>query len=189
MTDSIKIADHYIGREHPPFIIAEMSGNHNQSLDRALKIVEAAAAAGAHSIKLQTYTADTITMDLQEGDFFIDDEKTLIDIGKKLLQSLGYTVITCSGSFEALEKFEHQSGKFDLVITDQTMPHMTGFDLAKRLLKINPSINVILCTGYSEIVTQEKAESEGIKTLIYKPIRKKEIAGIIREVLDKHNHQ
>lgn len=66
-----------IGRQHPPFIIAEMSGNHNQSLTRALEIVEAAAKAGAHALKLQTYTADTMTLDLQKGDFFIGSEGSL----------------------------------------------------------------------------------------------------------------
>ncbi|MEZ0171826.1 pseudaminic acid synthase [Microvirga sp. TS319] len=73
----IKIANHTIGQGHPPFIIAEMSGNHNQSLERALKIVDAAADAGAHAIKLQTYTADTMTLDLDEGEFFISDPNSL----------------------------------------------------------------------------------------------------------------
>jgi pseudaminic acid synthase len=71
------IANRLIGRETPPFVIAEMSGNHNQSLERALKIVEAAAAAGAHALKLQTYTADTMTLALNHGEFFISDEKSL----------------------------------------------------------------------------------------------------------------
>jgi pseudaminic acid synthase len=66
-----------IGRDHAPFVIAEMSGNHNQSLDRALQIVEAAASAGAHALKIQTYTADTITLDVREGEFRIDDPKSL----------------------------------------------------------------------------------------------------------------
>ncbi|MCP3924035.1 MAG: pseudaminic acid synthase [Desulfobacterales bacterium] len=74
---NFKIGNILIGQEHPPVIIAEMSGNHNQSLDRALEIVEAAAKAGAHIIKLQTYTADTMTLDVREGEFFIDDENSL----------------------------------------------------------------------------------------------------------------
>ncbi len=74
---SIQVGKRRIGPDHLPFIIAEMSGNHNQSLDRALAIVDAAADAGAHAVKLQTYTADTITLDVHEGAFFITDEKSL----------------------------------------------------------------------------------------------------------------
>jgi len=73
----LKIGDIVIALDTRPFIIAEMSGNHNLSLDRALSIVEAAATAGAHALKLQTYTADTITLDIQDGDFFISDENSL----------------------------------------------------------------------------------------------------------------
>lgn len=74
---AFKIADRPIGRGHPPFVIAEMSGNHNQSLERALEIVEAAAATGAHALKLQTYTPDTMTLDLDTGEFHIDDPASL----------------------------------------------------------------------------------------------------------------
>ena len=77
MNASIDIAGHRIGLDHKPFIIAEMSGNHNQSLDRALAIVGAAATAGAHALKLQTYTADTMTLDIRTGDFVINDPKSL----------------------------------------------------------------------------------------------------------------
>ncbi len=77
MTASIDIAGHMIGLGHKPFIIAEMSGNHNQSLDRAFAIVDAAAEAGAHALKLQTYTADTMTIDVRTGDFVINDPKSL----------------------------------------------------------------------------------------------------------------
>lgn len=74
---NFQIGRHTIGAAHKPFVIAEMSGNHNQSLDRALAIVEAAATSGVHAIKLQTYTADTITLDVQDGDFFISDPNSL----------------------------------------------------------------------------------------------------------------
>ena len=74
---NINIAGRKIGKNHPPFIIAEMSGNHNSSLERALAIAEAAAKSGAHALKLQTYTADTMTLDIKEGEFFINDPKSL----------------------------------------------------------------------------------------------------------------
>ncbi|MCX6126877.1 MAG: pseudaminic acid synthase [Proteobacteria bacterium] len=73
----IKIGRHVLGPTHKPFIVAEMSGNHNQSLDRALEIVDAAASSGAHAVKLQTYTADSMTLNLKEGPFFISDPKSL----------------------------------------------------------------------------------------------------------------
>lgn len=74
---SIRLGKHQIGLNYPPFMIAEMSGNHNQSLDRALEIVTAAAKTGAQALKIQTYTPDTMTLDLKEGDFFISDSKSL----------------------------------------------------------------------------------------------------------------
>ena len=77
--NNFKIGKYSIGFSHPPFIIAEMSGNHNQSLDRALEITEAAAKTGVHAMKLQTYTADTMTLDVNEGEFFINDENSLWD--------------------------------------------------------------------------------------------------------------
>jgi pseudaminic acid synthase len=73
----MKIGDISVGADHPPFVIAEMSGNHNQSLDRALEIVDAAAGSGAHALKLQTYTADTMTIDIQDSDFHITDPNSL----------------------------------------------------------------------------------------------------------------
>jgi pseudaminic acid synthase len=77
MSESITVENRKIGPSHPPFIIAEMSGNHNQSLERALQIVDAAAKAGAHALKIQTYTADTMTIEHKEGEFFIQDPQSL----------------------------------------------------------------------------------------------------------------
>ena len=74
---NVRIGDYLIGENQQPFIIAEMSGNHNQSLDRALNIVEAAAKSGAHAVKLQTYTADTMTLDINDREFFIEDQDCL----------------------------------------------------------------------------------------------------------------
>jgi len=84
----INIGKHQIGLESKPFIIAEMSGNHNQSLDRAIAIVEAAAAAGAHALKIQTYTPDTMTLDLKDGDFHISDPDSLW-VGRSLYDLYG----------------------------------------------------------------------------------------------------
>ena len=77
MAKELKIASRFIGRNQPPFIIAEMSGNHNQSLERALEIVKAAAKTGAHALKIQTYMPDTMTLDLDEREFDISDPKCL----------------------------------------------------------------------------------------------------------------
>jgi pseudaminic acid synthase len=84
----IRIGNRHIGRDHPPFIIAEMSGNHNQSLERALELVDAAAAAGAHALKIQTYTPDTMTLDLDEREFHIGDPDSLW-AGKSLYRLYG----------------------------------------------------------------------------------------------------
>jgi len=121
----------------------------------------------------------------KERILFVDDEKMLMDIGKKMLSSLGYEVLALNSSIEALETFQESPDEFDLIITDHTMPHMTGYDMAKRMLEIKQSARIILCTGYSNTITPEKVASAGIKALVYKPIARENIAKKIREVL--HN--
>ncbi|MBW1765043.1 MAG: response regulator, partial [Deltaproteobacteria bacterium] len=115
---------------------------------------------------------------------FIDDEPPLIKMGKQLLESLGYEITTRTSSLEALELFKTKPDKFDLVITDMTMPNMTGDYLTEKLIAIRPDIPVILCTGFSAMITKQKALSMGIRALAMKPILKYEIAQIIRKVLD-----
>jgi PAS domain S-box-containing protein len=114
----------------------------------------------------------------------VDDEKTLLNIGEKILTSLGYDVTTKNGSLEALETIRQAPDFFDVIISDQTMPHMTGFVLATEILRLNPSSRCILCTGYSDTLTTEKVEGAGIKALLYKPVSKIELARTIRKVLD-----
>ncbi len=118
---------------------------------------------------------------------FVDDEKTLLSLGKNMLESLGYEVMAFPGSLEALEAFQASPEAFDLIITDYTMPHMTGYTLAERIRKINPFARILLCTGYSDTITPEKAQSAGIKQLLYKPISKKELAETIRNILAKES--
>ena len=101
---------------------------------------------------------------------FVDDEKTLVDLGRQMLERLGYSVESRTSSIEALEMFKARSDEFDLVITDMTMPNLTGEKLARELMKIRADIPVILCTGFSEHITEEHAKGLGIKEFILKPI-------------------
>ncbi len=116
---------------------------------------------------------------------YVDDEMNLADMGKQMLESLGYRVDSRTSSIEALEAFRSGPNKFALVITDQTMPNMTGLQLSRELRNIRPDIPIILCTGFSESVNEENFKSLGISQFVMKPIVRKDIARIIREVLDE----
>lgn len=113
----------------------------------------------------------------------VDDEKQVVCASTKTLQHIGYTVTACATSIEALETFKAQPEDFDLVITDQTMPNMTGVELAAEFLRIRPDIPIILCTGFSKQVDQESAKAAGISGFALKPIELQEIAVLIRDVL------
>ncbi|MCK5057221.1 MAG: PAS domain S-box protein [Candidatus Aminicenantes bacterium] len=121
----------------------------------------------------------------EERILYVDDENNLAEMGKQMLESIGYRIESRTSSIEALEAFRSGPGKFSLVITDQTMPNMTGLQLAKEIRKISPHIPVILCTGFSESVNEENFKSMGISAFVMKPIVRKEIARVIREVLDE----
>ena len=114
----------------------------------------------------------------------IDDEEQIIDIERRILERLGYTVTPITDSEAALEEFKARPDAFDLVITDMTMPKITGDRLAQSLMDINPQIPVILCTGFNEDITEEKALSMGIDKFVMKPSVKDELAYTIRTVLD-----
>jgi len=116
---------------------------------------------------------------------FVDDEKMLVDIGQQALQRLGYEVVCRTSPLEALELFKAKPDHFDLVITDKTMPGMTGDALAKELLAIRPSLPVIICTGYSQTIDQERSRKIGIRAFVMKPILIQEIAAAVRMALSK----
>ena len=114
----------------------------------------------------------------------VDDEKNIVKMNKLMLERLGYQVTTKSSSVEALELFKSQPDAFDMVITDHTMPELTGEQLAKKLLEIRQDLPIIISTGYSSKMDAEKAGAIGIRAFIMKPITKKELSKIIRDVLD-----
>ena len=115
---------------------------------------------------------------------FVDDEQMLVEIGQQVLQRLGYDVVSRTSPIEAFELFKAKPDYFDLVITDQTMPGMTGDVLARELIRIRPGIPVIICTGYSQVIDHERAKQRGVKASVMKPILINEIAGAVRKALD-----
>jgi len=114
---------------------------------------------------------------------FIDDDEALARMGKEMLQRLGYQVIPITNSVEALALFRKDPHRFDLVITDTTMPHMPGDILAQEMITIRPDIPIIICTGHSERISKEKAEKMGIKGFLMKPMEMRNLAETVRRVL------
>ena len=115
---------------------------------------------------------------------FVDDELPIAKMGSQILERLGYQVTVRTSSVEARELFRTKPKDFDLVITDMTMPNMTGDELAIELMRIRSDIPVILCTGYSKKISDETASKIGIKAFAYKPVVKADLAKTVRKVLD-----
>jgi CheY-like chemotaxis protein len=116
---------------------------------------------------------------------FVDDEEALVEMGEDILAELGYEVTSRLSSKEALALLKIDPSRFDLVITDQTMPEMTGLELAKEILTIRPGLPIIMCTGFSYAVDADKARAAGIRAFAMKPLTKREIAKTIRKVLNE----
>ena len=136
-------------------------------------------------IDLEIESAETASAtNGNERILLVDDEAQIIDIERRILERLGYKVTSKTDSEEALEEFSARPERFDLVITDMTMPKITGDRLARRLMDINPQIPVIMCTGFNEAITEEKALAMGIDKFVMKPVIKDELACAIRTVLD-----
>jgi len=120
-----------------------------------------------------------------ENILFVDDEESLADLGRMSLEKMGYRVTATARPAEALELFSSKPDQFDLVITDMTMPQMTGDRLAKEIMKIRPDMPIIICTGYHEKITEKKSLETGIKALLLKPVSINNLAKSVRKVLDK----
>ena len=115
---------------------------------------------------------------------FVDDEQVIVYIGEKTLGQLGYDVVTKANGVDALELFRADPDRFDLVITDMTMPRMTGDQFARELIKLRPDIPIILCTGFNPKISKEQAGKIGIKAFVMKPLVRRDMANIVRKVLD-----
>jgi len=115
---------------------------------------------------------------------FVDDEQTLIDLAERMLAKLGYQVVTETNPIDALKTFKAGPDQFDLVISDMTMPNMTGDMMAKEIMKIRSNIPIIICTGYSRQISEKKANEIGIQGFLMKPLTVRDLAATVRRVLD-----
>ena len=134
--------------------------------------------------KTRTETFETLPRG-SERILFVDDEEAVLDMVKKILTRLGYEVEVFQSSVNAIKSFEAQPEKYDLIITDQSMPYVSGENTAIELMNIRPDVPIILCTGYSELISEDKAKAIGIKAFLMKPIEKSVFAKTIRDVLDQ----
>jgi len=141
-------------------------------------------------IKEESSTAtNNIPEDIAHGNgeriLFIDDEHSIVDMMRQLLEHIGYMVTTSTNSSEALDIFKNNRDQFDLIITDMTMPEMTGVDLAREIHILEPKMPIILCSGYSEIINKSNAKSFGIDTYLKKPIDKQTLAKVVKSSLQR----
>ena len=124
---------------------------------------------------------------VKKGDeriLFVDDEEVLAELGRSMLSSLGYTVTSLTDSRKAYKMLTSSIKNYDLLITDQTMPYLTGIELASKIHEIKPDFPVILCTGFSTKVNEQNAGKAGLRGFAYKPLSKQQLAEIVRNVLD-----
>lgn len=138
-------------------------------------------------IKQEASPLATETEDIPLGEervLFIDDEELLTQMGKEMLERLGYQVTVRRNSLEALTTFQNHPEDFDVIITDQTMPEITGAELARQMLQIRPNIPIILCTGHSNQIDEQAAKELGIKEFALKPLSMSAIARLLRKVLE-----
>ena len=169
---------HGIVQNHRGAIQVSSRPGEGATFDVYFPMVEAAAAAAEAA-------PDEAVPGGRERILFVDDEPSIEFLGKQMLGSLGYAMTTCGTAVAALDLFRSDPSAFDLVITDMTMPLMTGDRMALEMMVLRPDLPVIICTGYNELLTEERARELGIRALLMKPFLKNEAAEVIRQVLDQ----
>ncbi len=169
---------HAIVEEHQGYITVDSVPDKGASFHIYLPVADSKKPAAPHESKNKPVPQG------EERILFVDDEKDLRFSSERLLQGYGYRVTVSENGMAAYELFKSDPHGFDLVITDMTMPRMTGDELAASILEIRPEIPVVLCTGYSEKISEKKARESGIKKFLQKPLTGSEMAIAIREVLD-----
>ena len=141
------------------------------------------------STQLTPAPPESVLVPLHGRVLFVDDEKPLVDIGKEMLTELGFDVVARTSSVEALEAFRNRPKSFDMVITDYSMPNMTGLQLARELLKLRPGLPILLCTGFSEAVSKDRVRALGISDLVMKPILRSKLIESVSRLLDNQNEK
>lgn len=115
----------------------------------------------------------------------VDDEEDIVGMYKAVLEHQGYHVTAFSNSEKAFEEIQRSPDDFDLIITDQTMPNLSGAELTRKTLEIRPDIPIILCTGYSSMISEDEAKKIGITRFMMKPVNRRDLAFTVRKILDK----
>jgi PAS domain S-box-containing protein len=169
---------HGIIKSHDGAITVSSTPGEGTVFDIYLPRIEGGEASEPQSPKSAPREKDVILL--------VDDEEMMVDVTRQILERLGFDVVAKTNSIDALETFQEQSDQFDLVITNQVMPNMTGTELARNLISIRPDIPVILCSGFPESICHEELSNIGVKEFVMKPISREKIAAIVQKVLDEN---
>ncbi len=168
---------HGIVKNHEGDITVDSNPGKGTTFHIYLPIIE------THAFKPEIPTYKTVSRG-EEKILLVDDEEDIAMVEKRMLEQLGYQVTALTSSIELLETFRSQPDKYDLVITDMTMPNMTGDRLAEKLIEIRNDIPIILCTGFNGKINEDESKALGIREYVMKPVAVRELARTIRKVLD-----